>query len=283
MSALQKIAARLADLVADPGALVPASEHELARMRRCAPMSEELLALYSLTGELSGEQFDLLEPELFIEVNQDDTALGELADLAFFGADFGSAFFAVDAGDLIGLGEGSVYRIERGDMRADAAVHCAYTLDDFLRQLAEGGASWPQQTLGELAEDRLMAAIANLPEGVEPGPPLEPDAFVSARQERNLYVPLPLAAMLEQANGLYFGPDRQIWRFEKMYRLSDAEAVAIGQDARLGTLAVTIGDWQAIPFDRMFAIPEGQAAVNGHLLGRTADVIRFWIEEARSA
>jgi hypothetical protein len=283
MSAALDIAARVTALVADADMLVPASDAELARMRRCAPMNAELEALYGVTGDLGAPQFELFEPQLFIDVNGDDAALGEIHALTFFAADFGSSFFAVDVSDAIGLGEGSVFRADRGDMRADALVHCAYTLADFLRQLAENEGDWAGKSLEAMAEDRLMAAIAELPPTVEPGPPLDPDAFVTAREDRDLYVPWALAAMLEEANGLYFGPQRQIWRFEQMHRVPGAEAVAIGQDAALGTLAVTIGDWQALPFDRMFAFAPGQPPESGRLLGRTADVITHWIKEARGA
>lgn len=261
---------------------VPATVSELEQMAAVAPLNDELGWLYEATGELAAEQFDLFEPALFVDVNGDDDALGELAGLSFFAADYGPGFYAVDTDDLVGMGEGVIFLADRGDLSADALQPCAGSLASFLRLLLDGEQPWTGPTLGQRAEQRLLARLSALPPGVEPGPPLDPMAFVTAREDHNLYVPTALAHMLEQSDGLWLGPERQIWRFDQMQRLPGIAAVAIGQDKTLGTIAVTLGGWQDLPADRLFAFSPGGAPEQGRLLGRTADVISMWIEEAGS-
>jgi hypothetical protein len=283
VSGREAIEALVARAIPDPARRIPASAEELKAMRAAAPFGDELTWLYEATGELSAEQFDLFEPALFVDVNRGSEEFGELADLTFFAADFGSSFFAVDTQDLLDLGAGAVVRMDRGDPTADALVPCSETLAGFLEALLDGERPGRGPTLGARAEQRLMGRLDALPEGVEPGPPLDPMAFVTARQERNLYVPMGLAEMLERADGLWLGPDRRIFRFAEMHRVPGTEAVVIGSDAKLGTIAVTLGDWQDLPADRLFAYQPGTPPEQGRLLGRTADVIGMWIEEARRA
>lgn len=277
----EAIAALVARAAPDPAFRVPASPEELAEMKATAPLSDELEWLYETTCELSAEQFDLFEPALFVDVNAEREAFGELADLTYFAADFGSGFFAVDTRDILDLGARAVVWMDRGDPEADALVPCSETLGEFLRALLDGERPGRGPTLGERAEQRLMDKLDALPPEVEPGPPLDPLAFVTAREERDLYVPLPLAALLERSDGLLLGKGRRIFRFRDMQRLPGAEAVLIGSDDRLGSLAVTLGGWQDLPADRLFAFEPGSPPEQGRLLGRTADVISLWIEEAR--
>lgn len=281
MTARDTLVALIARAAPDARFRVPAGAEALKAMRAVAPMSDELVWLYETTGELSAEQFDLFEPALFIDVNADRAEFGELGELTFFGADFGSGFFAVDTEDLLDMGRRAVVWMDRGDASADALVPCAETLTAFFETLVEGRQVWRAPTLGERAEQRLLDRLKTLPPGVEPGPPLDPEDFVTARQERDLYVPMALAGLLEQTNGLWLGPDRRIFRFAEMQRVPGAEAVVIGTDAKLGTLAVTLGGWQDLPADRLFAFQPGTPPEQGRLLGRTADVIGLWIEEAR--
>ncbi len=268
--------------VPDPVHRVPATAAEREWMSATAPLNDELDWLYAATGELAAEQFDLFEPALFADVNGDDDALGELAGLSFFAADYGPGFYAIDTDDLVGMGQGAVFLADRGDLSADALRPCAGSLTSFLRLLLDGERPWTGPTLGQRAEQRLMARLSVLPAGVEPGPPLDPMAFVTAREDHDLYVPIALAHLLEQSDGLWLSPERQIWRFDQMQRLPGIAAVAIGQDKRLGTIAVTLGGWQDLPADRLFAFSPGGTPEQGRLLGRTADVITMWIEEAGS-
>lgn len=281
MKGREAIAALIALAVPDAAFRVPASPEELAAMRAIAPLSDELEWLYEMTGELSAEQFDLFEPALFVDVNAEREVFGELADLTFFAADFGSGFFAVDTQDSLDLGPRAVVWMDRGDPVADALVPCSETLGEFLRALLNGERPGRGPSLGERAEQRLMDKLDALPTGLEPGPPLNPEAFVTAREERDLYIPLPLAAMLERSDGLLLGKGRRIFRFRDMQRVPGAEAVLIGSDDKLGSLAVTLGGWQDLPADRLFAFAPGTPPEQGKLLGRTADVISLWIEEAR--
>ncbi len=281
MSGREAIEALVARAIADPARRLPATAEELRAMRGAAPFSDELGWLYETACELSAEEFDLFEPALFVDVNRGSEEFGELADLTFFAADFGSGFFAVDAQDLLDLGARAVVRMDRGDTTADALVPCSETLAGFLEALLDGQRPGRGPTLGARAEQRLMDRLGALPDGVEPGPPLDPMAFVTARQERDLYIPIALAEMLERADGLWFGPDRRIFHFAEMHRVPGAEAVVIGSDSKLGTIAVTLGDWQHLPADRLFAYQPGTPPEQGRLLGRTADVIGMWIEEAR--
>lgn len=272
------IPALVARAIPEPAKRAPATPDELERMRSVARMTDELVALYALTGELGLDDFELFEPELFIDVNADRDAFDELADLTYFAADYGSGFFAVDPLDRIGLGDTAIVYAQRGDMQADALVPCGDTLALFLEHALGGEQVWKGLTLGARAENRLMARMSDLPSGVEPGPPLDPMAFVDARA-RDLFVPMPLARMLEQANGLWFGPERRIYRFEDMHRAQGAEAVVIGEDAALGQIAVTLGGWRQLPADRLIAYAPGTSPERGRPLGRTADVIAMWIEE----
>lgn len=273
----------LADIVARaiPRAAdrVPATPDELRDMQAAADMPAALVALYQLTGELYLDGFTLFEPALFVDVNHDREDFGELAELTYFGADQASGFFAVDPFDRIGLGTAAIYWVDRGWMEADAVVPAGDTLTGFLHDVGEGRRPWQGDSLGVRAESRLLDRLDHLPPTVEPGPPLDPMVFVAARAEGKI-VPVALAAMLERSNGLWLGPDRRIFRFEEMERLPAANAVIIGEDKALGRIAVTMGGWQDLPADRMFAFAPGSPPESGKLLGRTADVIGYWIEEA---
>lgn len=279
MTIRDDIMAEVARAIPDPSHRVPADPAMLAQMRRVARWDEQLEALYSITGDMSAEQFDLFEPALFVDVNSDRDSFGELADLSWFGADFGSGFFAIDVGDVVGLGNGAIVRADRGDLTADSLVPVANTLAEFLKALNAGDAVSQGPTLGQRAAKRLEASLNAMPSTIETGPPLDPIAFVEARA-RGVMVPMPLAALLRRANGLLLGEQRQIWPFERMHTVADGGAVAVGEDKKLGVVAVTLGDWQDLPADRLFAFKPGQPPESGQLLGRTADVITRWIEEA---
>lgn len=268
----------VAKAIPDARDRIPASPEELAEMADVAALTAPLRELYSLTGELGAEDFELFEPELFIDVNAERDEFGELAELTFFAADFGSGFFATDPLDYVGLGRGAIFHAQRGEMIADALVPCDDTLAAFLANVLAGNRVWKGTTLGERAEDRLMARLEHLPDAVEPGPPLDPAEFVKAREE-GLFVPIALANMLERTNGLWFGENRRIYRFEEMRRVPGSEAVIIGEDAKLGKLAVTPGGWRELPADRLVALPNDPSG-EPLMLGRTADVIGLWLDEA---
>jgi len=280
MSLRERIEAAVARFIPDPARRVPAEPDLFAEMRRIAALDEGLEAIYAVTGELSGEQFNLFEPALFIDVNAGTEDSDELAALTWFGADYASGFFGVDTQGVIGLGEGAVFWADRAVMEADALVPAGENLADFLEQLHAGLRPGTGPSLGDRAKARMLAALDRLPESIERGPPIAYSAFTEARGERGLIVTWALADLLLKANGLLLSPQRQIWPFERMTMIVEGGAVAIGEDAALGTLAVTLGSWQALPADRMFAFTPGTAPENGRLLGRTADVLTRWIEEA---
>lgn len=283
MSARERIEALVGRAISDASMRLPASPEQLREMRAAAPFTEELTWLYEATSELSGPEFDLFEPALFVDVNLGREEFGELSDLTFFGADFASGFFAIDTQDTLDLGRGMVVWMDRGEPIADSLVPCSDTLAGFLERTFDGERPWKAPSLGELALQRLSDRLEDLPAGIEPGPPLDPMAFVEARQERDFYVPLSIGTVLEHGDGLWFGEGRQILRFAQMERVPGADAVVVGKDSELGTIAVTLGGWQSLPADRLFAFQPGTAPEGGRLLGRTADVIGFWIEEARKA
>lgn len=169
---------------------------------------------------------------------------------------------------------------DRAVMEADALVPAGENLADFLERLHAGTRPGTGPTLGERAKARMLAALEALPETIERGPPIDYSAFTQAREDRGLIVTWTLADLLLEANGLLLSPQRQIWPFERMTMIAEGGAVAIGEDAALGTLAVTLGGWQDLPADRIFAFSPNTSPENGRLLGRTADVLTRWIEEA---
>lgn len=271
---------RLTAMIGDKGR--PASADDLRRMDAIAPLPPDLRALYQRDAELFREGFELFEPSIYEDVNGDTAAFGELADMIYFADDQAGGFYFTDPGDLLGLGRGFFYWTDRSMMAADEVVPLAEDLSGFLGWLDTGADPRMLPSLGQRAIDRLQTALAARPASVDAAPPVDRAAFRQAREERELVLTRATGEVLLLANGIYFTKvQRQIHGIDRMMPLMDGTIAVVGFDPKLGYLGVTRGDWRDVPADRLIAFPDMDRPEDGQILGRFADVLSFWIEEAR--
>ena len=260
----------------------PATEADLKRMELAAPVPPDLRALYLRDAELFIPGFELFEPAIYEDVNTDRAAYGELSEMVFFADDQAEGFFFIDALDLLGLGAGFIYWVDRGLMGADEVVPIGPSLAEFLAILEEGIDPRMGPTLGQRAIERFAAALEDLPGTVDASPPVDRAAFRKAQEERGLQLTIATGEVLLRANGLYFADaERQIHPLDRMMAVAEGRVAVVGHDPRLGYLGVTRGDWQDLPADRLIAFQDLDHPEDGQILGRFADVLTYWIEEAR--
>jgi len=182
------------------------------------------------------------------------------------------------------LGAGFVFWVDRGTMGADDAVPCGDDLLAFLAAVQSGERPWLAPTLGDRAIERFRQAVESRPESVEVRPGLEGHAFQRALEERDYTVTYATGRILSITDGIYFAKsERRIHPFEQQRGIENGAIAVVGSDPDLGHLGVTRGDWQGLPADRLIAFTDLDHPEHGRLLGRFADVLTFWIEEARSA
>jgi len=262
----------------------PASEADLKRMGLAAELPAAMRRIYSRDAELFLPGFELFEPAIYQDVNGDRSAFGELADMVFFADDQSGGFFFLDPADLLGLGASYVYWVDRGLMGADEVVPVGETLADALQTLEGGFDPATALRLGDRALARLKRVLDDLPKNVEARPGADPAAFRAAREERDLHLTFATGQIMALADGFYFtGTGRQIHPLSRVMPAAEGRLAVIGHDPARGYLAVTRGDWQDVPADRLIAFDDYDHPENGQLLGRYADVLAFWIEEARAA
>lgn len=279
----QTTLADVLDRLLQPGAGRPASEGDFHQMAQVAPMPAELRSLYRRDAEVFVPGFELFEPAIYVDVNARRDGFGELAEMIFIAEDQASGFYFIDAGDLLGLGPGFVYWVDRARMDADAVVPVAPSLGETLARLERGEIPNLEPTLGQRAIARLAGALDDPPPGVDANPPVQRAAFAQAREARGLILTMATGDVLLLANGINFPTTgQQIHALEHMTPAAGGGIAIVGHDPALGFLGVTRGDWQNLPADRLIAFGDIDHPERGQLLGRFADVVAFWIEEARA-
>jgi hypothetical protein len=262
----------------------PASERELAGMDRAAPVPATLRALYARDAELFVPGFELFEPAIYQDVNTDRAAFGELADVVYFADDQAGGFYFLDPDDLLGLGAEYVYWVDRGLMAADEVVPVAPSLAEALDRLSAGADPSTEPRLGQRALSRLARALDDLPPGVDARPGVDRAEFRRAREERGVHLTFATGEVMTMADGLYFAASgRQIHPLSSVSPAAEGRLAVVGHDPARGHLAVTRGDWQDLPADRLIAFTDPEHPERGELLGRYADVLTYWIEEARTS
>lgn len=262
----------------------PASAKEIATMELAAPLPTVLRALYTRDAELFVPGFELFEPAIYQDVNTDRAAFGELAEMVYFADDQAEGFYFLDPRDLLGLGTDYVFWVDRGLMAADEVVPVAPSLAEALDRLASGENPRTEPGLGARALARLSRALDDLPAGVEARPGVDRAEFRRARDERGVHLTFATGEVMAMADGLYFAASgRQIHPLSRVLPAADQRLAIVGHDPTRGYLAVTRGDWQDLPADRLIAFTDLEHPENGQLLGRYADVLVYWIEEARNS
>ena len=262
----------------------PADAEELAGMELVAPLPAALRSLYERDAELFVPGFELFEPAIYQDVNADRSAFGDLADMLYFADDQATGFYVLDPGDLLGLGADHVYWVDRALMAADEVVPLAPSLAEALERLAAGVDPTTEPRLGARALARLSRALDDLPAGVDARPGVDPAEFRRARDERGLHLTYATGEVMTLADGLSFAASgRQIHPLSRVQPAADGRLAIVGYDPARGHLAVTRGDWQGLPADRLIAFTDAEQPEAGQLLGRYADVLTYWIEEARTS
>lgn len=260
----------------------PASEAEIRAMSLAAPMPAVLRGLYARDAEIFLPGFELFEPAIYQDVNADRSSFDELAEMVYFADDQSGGFYFLDPGDLLGLGPNYVYWVDRGMMAADEVVPVASTLAEALDRLASGTDPRGEPRLGARALARLARALAELPAGVEARPGADRAEFRGAREKRGLHLTFATGEVMALADGIYFtSTGRQIYPLARVMPAAEGRLAVVGHDPALGYLAVTRGDWQELPADRLIAFTDFEHPESGQLLGRYADVLVYWIKEAR--
>ena len=269
------------DLVAPRPLCQPATNTEIADMNRAAPLPNDLARLYARDSTFGMPGFELFPPGIYCDVNANRSNFGLLRDLIYFADDGSDGFFFCDADDILGLGANAIGWVDRANVQPDAVVPVGDDLAAVLLRLSRDEDVARGETLSARALDRLRQRFAQgLPATIIARPPADPLDIFNAWPTRGVTITFPTADILGLANGLYWpASGRTIFGIDKITMAANNSLAIIGHDPVLGTLAVTRGDFANLPSDRLLAIGTMNEPSNYKILGRTADVIRFWIDQ----